>query len=71
MEIETIKVAHDGQRGFKTINKCDFEKSIHKEYKEKKSAKELLIEEAKALKIDNPEQLTVTQLKTHIKKMKE
>ncbi len=72
MKIDTIKVEHDGKRGFKVINKCDFIEGIHKEYQEKKKTpKDLLIEEAVALEIENPEGLTVTQLKARIKKMKE
>lgn len=70
MKIETVKVEHEGKRGFKIINKSDFKKGVHKEYKEKKTEKELLIEEAISLGIDNPEELTIAQLKDHIKVVK-
>lgn len=70
MQIETIKIKDDNRRGFKTINKSDFKKGVHKEYEDKKTKKELLVEEALSLNIDNPEELTITQLKDHIKMMK-
>jgi len=35
MEVETVKVEHPGKRGFKSINKSDFDEKTHKLFKEK------------------------------------
>jgi len=39
MQIETIKINDDGERGYKTINKCDFDEKIHTVYGEKPTKK--------------------------------
>jgi len=39
MELEKVKVKHTGKRGFKNINKCDFDEKIHKLYTEPKPRK--------------------------------
>lgn len=36
MQIETIKIKDDNKRGFKIINKSDFDAKVHKEYTEPK-----------------------------------
>lgn len=72
MQVETVKIVHNGKRGFKNINKSDFKKGKHKMYsdEQKKTPKELLIEEAKSLGI-NTDDMTSVQLKDAIKESKD
>lgn len=39
MKIETIKIKDDNRRGFKIINKSDFDEKAHKVYEEPKPKK--------------------------------
>ena len=64
MKVNTVKIIHESnERGFKTINECDFVEGEHELFSDevKKTPKELLIEEALELDID-VEGLTVAQL---------
>ena len=67
MQLETIKVKHDHERGFKTINKDDFKKGEHEEYKEGKTKKEMLQVEAELVGVEGFEDMTIAQLEEAIK----
>jgi len=79
MKVETIAIVDDNRRGFKNINKSDFDADVHKLYgvdvveddsvNPTKTPKELLIDEASSLGIDTTG-LTNRQLKKEIKEAK-
>ena len=39
MQVETVKIVDKNKRGFKAINKSDFDSKVHKEYKPKTTRK--------------------------------
>jgi len=72
MQVETVKVVHEGKRGFKNINESDFKKGTHEVYSEKpkKTPKEALIDKAQALGVDKTG-MASRQLKEAIKEAKD